>query len=37
MYKDQTLTYVYDAKIFRNTVYEKYDNDLISTFIIAYR
>jgi hypothetical protein len=29
--------YVYDAKIFRNQAYEKYDNDLISTFLIAYR
>lgn len=37
MYKEQTLTWVYDAKIFRNPTYEKYDNDLISTFLIAYR
>jgi hypothetical protein len=37
MHKEQTVMYVYDAKVFRNNNYDKYENDLISTFLIAFR
>jgi hypothetical protein len=29
--------YVYDAKIFRMQNYDKYDNDMISAFLVAYK
>jgi hypothetical protein len=37
MHKDQTQAWIYDAKIFRNPSFDKYDNDLMSTFLVAYR